>query len=79
MSYEPMEAHDMELWEAISENNDLRLEVDELRELIETMHSDMREMLGTIDKGSDTWGFCRYFGECLDCAETRMRELGIEA
>ena len=49
-----------------------------LRELIETMHSDMREMLDTIDKGSDTWGFCRYFGECLDCAETRMRELGIE-
>lgn len=25
-----------------------------LRELVETMHGDMREMLDTIDKGSDT-------------------------
>lgn len=50
-----------------------------LRELVETMHGDMREMLDTIDKGSDTWGFCRYYGELLDSAETRMRELGIEA
>lgn len=49
-----------------------------LRELVETMHSDMCEMLDTIDKGSDTWGFCRYYRECLDCAETCMRELGIE-
>ena len=49
-----------------------------LRELVETMHGDMREMLDTIDKGSDTWGYCRYYGECLDAAEGIMRELGIE-
>lgn len=53
-------------------------ENDRLRELVETMHGDMREMLDTIDKSSDVWGYCRYFGECLDCAESIMRELGIE-
>ena len=53
-------------------------ENDKLRELVETMHGDMREMLDTIDKGSETWGYCRYYGECLDAAEGIMRELGIE-
>lgn len=34
MSYEPMEAQEMELLEALVENNELQLECDELRELI---------------------------------------------
>lgn len=49
-----------------------------LRELVETMRVDMREMLDIIDKSSDTRGYCRYYGECLDAAEGIMRELGIE-
>ena len=56
----------------------LEAENAKLRELVETMHGDMREMLDTIDRSSDVWGFCRYFGECLDCAEGIMRELRIE-
>ena len=56
----------------------LKAENAKLRELVETMHGDMREMLDTIDKGSDTWGYCRYYGERLDAAEDIMRELGIE-
>lgn len=57
-----------------------RLEAEnaKLRVLIETMHGDMREMLNTIDQSSDAWGFCRYYAECIDVAESIMRELGIE-
>ena len=53
-------------------------EANKLRELIETMHGDMREMLDIIVRSSDVWGYCRYYGERLDAAEDEMRELGIE-
>lgn len=73
------EEHEQRIYDrCIVRVGQLEAENADLRELVETMHSDMCEMLDTIDKGSDTWGFCRYFGECLDSAETRMRALGIE-
>ena len=80
MSYEPMEAHDMELWEAINENNDLRLEVDELRRLVGDMHSLLQQICESRDEcGRDCELWPDHNKQCdLRDVEERMVVLGIE-
>lgn len=76
MSYEPMDMYEMNLRELINENNDLRLECDELRELIGDMHSLLQRICESRDDCCEFWQ--DRTKQCyLRDIEDKMRELGI--
>lgn len=80
MSFEPMEAYEMELWESINENNDLRLELDGLRRLISDMHGLLQRVCESRDEcGRDCELWLDHNKQCdLRDVEERMAVLGIE-